>query len=312
MFRALIPIFVVTFVAAALFCQTPSATPETRVPSEVDAALRARITQFYQLQKDGKYIRALEMVAEDTKDAFVASAKSNVSNFEIQSIQYSDNFSKAEVMAVVGHMVPIEGFMGHPLGMKTPSHWKVENGQWCYYEIPGPPASPFRHAAPARMPAVPPTRVPSAPPASVAAAPPANLPAALPPPGGLPGALPPGGLSGGITPGASRPLPAMPTNLPNPRALTVDTLSVELKSSGPSTGQVEITNPTPWPATLVLADPNIAGLTVRLEPLALAPRTKAMLKLSWSGGELPKAPIKLRITVRQTNQIIPIKISFAG
>jgi len=330
MFRVILLILA----AAASFGQTPPVTPEKAPPANpqaplaVEAALRARITEFYQLEAEEKYNRALQMVAEDTKDAYVGSSKSTIRTFEIQSIQYSDNFTKADVMALVSRMLPIEGFMGRSIPMKTPSSWKIENGQWCYYEDPqkAPSASPFRRnpagkvAVPAGGP--PPAIVPGSLPApalpgGLPAALPRTMPSSVPPsmppsvPGAATGAVP-GVLPGG-PPGAARPLPAMPKNLPNPRALTVDKLSVELKSSVPSTAQVTISNPTPWPVTLVFSDPGIQGLTLKLDPLTLTPSTKAILNIGWRGGaELPKSPLTLRVTVRQTAQIIPIKISFSN
>ena len=267
--------------SAALFGQTPPATPEKappqasqQAPPEVDAALRARVTQFYQLEVEGKFNRALQMVAEDTKDLFVGSSKPTYQSFEMHSIQYSGDFTKAEVVVLVNRLLPIQGFMGHPLPTKMLSRWKLENGQWCYYVDPQKdlPATPFGRLAPPGM------------------------------------AVPTGG-----TPGASRPLPPMPSNLPNPRALTVDKPSVQLKSSGPSSEQVAISNPSPWPAVLTLSDPKVAGLTVKLDPLAVKPGQKAILNIRSSGGvQIPKAPITITVTVKQTQQIIPIKVSFAN
>src|SRR5271157_170369 len=148
------------FLAAATFGQTPLATPEQappqasqKAPPEVEAALRARVTEFYKLQVEGKFNQALQLVAEDTKDVFVGSNKPPYLSFEIQSVRYSGDFTTAQVMVIVKVVLPMEGFMGQPLPMKTPSRWKLENGQWCYYEDPKDShASPFRQLAPPGMP----------------------------------------------------------------------------------------------------------------------------------------------------------------
>jgi hypothetical protein len=268
-------------VAAATFAQTPPATPEQsppqpspQAPPEVDTALRARITQFYQLEVEGKFNRALQLVAEDTKDLFVGSSKPTYQSFEIHSIRYSDDFAEAEVMLMVNRLLPIQGFMGHPLPTKMTSRWKIENGQWCYYVDPQKdlPATPFGPFAPPGM------------------------------------AVPNGG-----TPGASRPLPPMPANPPNLRLLIADKSSVKLESSGPSSAQVAISNPSPWPAGLTLSAPKVAGLTVKLEPLTVRPGQTAILSIQSSGGvQIPKTPIMIVVTVPQTNQTIPIKVSFAN
>jgi hypothetical protein len=268
--------------AVALFGQTPPATPEKapppasqKAPPEVDAALRARITQFYQLEVEGRFNQALQLVAEDTKDLFVGSSKPAYQSFEIQSIRYSEDFTKADVMGLVTRLLPIQGFMGHPLPTKTSSRWKLENGQWCYYVDPQKdlPATPFGPLAPPGM--------------------------AIPTPG---------------PPGAARlQPPPLPSNLANPRSLVADKASVQLKSSGPSSAQVAISNPSPWPAVLTLSDPKVAGLTVKLDTLTVKPGGKAILNILSSGDvQIPNTPITIVVTVPQAHQTIPIKVSFAN
>ena len=258
--------------AAVAFAQTPPATPE-KAPPEVDAALRARISQFYQFEVQGKYYQALQLVAEETRDLYVGSDKASAKGFEISSIRYSDDFTKADVIVLVQRLLAVEGFMGHPLPVKEPSHWKLENGQWCYFAEPWNGLhSPFGRPAPPRM------------------------------------SLPAGG-----PPGASRPQPPPPGKLPNQLTLTVDKPNVRLKSSGPSSEQVAISNPSPWPMALSLSDPKIAGLTVNLDRMVLKPGEKAILSIQSNGGaQITTTPITVAVKVQQTNQIIPIKVSFAN
>jgi hypothetical protein len=273
--------------AAALLGQTPPATPEKtppqtsqKAPPEVEAALRARVAQFYQLEVDGKFNQALQLVAEDTKDLFVGSGKPSYHSFEIRSIEFRDDFTKADVIAVVSRMLPIEGFMGHPLPTMMPTRWKLENGEWRLYVDPRTdlPISPFGRPMP---------------------------------PGMVRPAVGPPGASG--PPGVSRPLPPMPKNLANPRALLPDKLSVQLKSSGPSSGQVAVSNPSPWPVKLNFLDPKVAGLTVKLDRSTVQPGQKAILTIQSNGGvQIPNTPITIVVTVPQANQTIPIKVSFAN
>lgn len=312
--------------AAAAFGQALPATPEkepsrpsNEAPPEVDAALRARVSQFFQFEVQGKFNQALQLVAEDTKDAFVGSAKPTYTGFTMNTILYSDDFTKASVMVLVDRMLPIQGFMGHPLPTKVFSRWKLENGQWCYYVDPEKDmnSSPFRQFAPPGMAPKKAGAFPPIPPPSMAAAgvpvPPSGTPAPVAPPGmaapgmPVPAAVPPGG-----TPTGPHPLPPMPKNLPDIRALTVDKPSVQLKASGPSSEQVVISNPSPWTAVLTLSDPKVAGLTVKLDPLTLRQGQKAILSLQSSGDvQIPKTPLTVAVRVTTTNQIIPIKVSFA-
>ena len=46
-----------------------------KAPPEVDEALRARITRFYQAFIDGKFRLADALVADDSKDVFFAAEK---------------------------------------------------------------------------------------------------------------------------------------------------------------------------------------------------------------------------------------------
>jgi hypothetical protein len=272
-----VPLFLA---AAAFFGQTPPPTPQNAppqasqsAPPEVDTALRARITQFYQLQVDSKFMKALQLVAEDTQDKFVELDKPTYRSFQIGSIRYSDDFTKAEALLTVDRVLAIQGFIGHPLPMKLTSRWKLQDGQWFYYVDPEKdrPVSPFS----AHVPGI------AKPPSTAASAP--------------------------------RPLPPMPKNLPDPRWLNADKTSVQLKSTGPSAEQVTISNPSPWPATLTFSGPTVDGLEVKLDPMTVNARQKAILSIRSSGApQTPKTPITIMVTVRQTKQTIPIKVTFAN
>ena len=275
-------------IAAAAFGQTPPPPPDKAPaqtseapPPEVDAALRARASQFLQLEVDGKFNQALPFVASDTKDLFVGSSKPSLYSFELKDIKYSDNFTKAVAMSMVHRMMPIEGFMGHPVLMKMPTRWKIENGQWCYYIDPAldMPASPMGGLMPPGMA-------------------PGMAPRGMP--------LPTGGPSGG-----PRPLPPpLPANLTNPRDLVADKKSVKLKASGPSADQVTISNISPWAANVAVTDLRIAGLEAKLDHLALRPGEKAILTIRSTGVETYKNPITVMVTVQPSRQNIPIAIAF--
>lgn len=107
-----------------------------KAPPDVDAALRARITKFYQLQVEGKGRQAEELVAEDSKDFFYNMGKPKFLSFEIRDITYSDNFTKAKAVIVVEMYVMMPGFEGKPQKVPGSTTWKIENGQWCWYIDP--------------------------------------------------------------------------------------------------------------------------------------------------------------------------------
>jgi len=265
----------------AAFGQAPPAATEkpasaaSTAPPEVDAALRARVTRFFQLEVEGKFSKALDLVAADTKDLFIGSSKPTYRSFELKSIEYYDNNTKAEVMMLVTRLLPIEGFMGHPLPTKMTSRWKVENGQWCYFVDPEKdmPATPFGRL-------------------------------------GMPGSrLPTGGAPG------QPPAAILPTVKPPSRQmlLTTNKTEVKIKTSGPSSERVLINNPSRVALGLTVSDPKIAGLTVKLDKLTMRPGEKAVLSIESAGKDpLPKKPILVVVRVRQTNQVIPITVNFAN
>ena len=103
-----------------------------KAPPDVDDALRARINGFYQAHVDKKFRQADPYVAEDTKDFYYEANKPAYISFHIDKILYSDNFTKAKAI-VTCKMHVVVGFIDQVAMVPTPSTWKLENGQWCWY-----------------------------------------------------------------------------------------------------------------------------------------------------------------------------------
>lgn len=105
-------------------------------PPDVDQALRANVTKFFQAHVDGKFRLAEQVVAEDSKDAFYNMEKTRYEGFDIIKIRFSDNFTKATVVTTLAMewRNPRVGVMK----VKPPltSLWKVENGEWRWYVEP--------------------------------------------------------------------------------------------------------------------------------------------------------------------------------
>ncbi|MDQ2899262.1 MAG: hypothetical protein M3Y07_05605 [Acidobacteriota bacterium] len=129
MYRFLLPLWLLILPCAA---QNP-ADLFKKAPPDVDQALRDRITKFYQYHVDGKFRQAEQLVAEESKDGFYAANKPNITQFRIDRIEYSDDFTKAKATIVGKMVIMIMGFGDKPLDVPFPSYWKLENGQWCWY-----------------------------------------------------------------------------------------------------------------------------------------------------------------------------------
>jgi hypothetical protein len=121
--------------AIGCLAQNTAVQPE-KAPPEVDEALRARISKFYQAHVDGKFRAAEAFVAEDSKDAFLEADKIRCLGFQFLSIVYSQSFSRAT--ATVACDTYFQMPMGSPVAVKRPlrSQWKTVDGQWFWYSDP--------------------------------------------------------------------------------------------------------------------------------------------------------------------------------
>ena len=124
---------VLLWTAGLCFAQGPDAG---QPPAAVDEALRARITEFFQLHVDGKYRQAEDLIAPDSKDYYYNSAKPRYLNFAIKTIEYSEGFTRARTMVQAKMFVMVPGFADHPVDLPIMGNWKVIDGQWYWYIDP--------------------------------------------------------------------------------------------------------------------------------------------------------------------------------
>ena len=118
--------------ASACFAQSPEDL-FNKPPADVDQALRARITEFFQDHVEGKFREAEALVAEDSKDFYYNSSKTKYLSFQIVRIAYSENFTRAKATMLCEQYFLIPGFEHKPMKAPLPSTWKVVNGQWYWY-----------------------------------------------------------------------------------------------------------------------------------------------------------------------------------
>ncbi len=118
--------------AAFGFAQ-PNDPSMPKPPADVDAALRARVLEFFDLHVAAQFRKAEELVAEDTKDYFYARSKPKYLSCEFSKIDYSENFTKANAVMVCEQYIMMPGFADKPMKMPIRSTWKVENGKWMWF-----------------------------------------------------------------------------------------------------------------------------------------------------------------------------------
>ena len=135
-------------------------------PADVDQALRARITEFFDLHVKGEFRKAEALVAEDTQDLYYSSSKTKYVSFEIGRIDYSENFTRAKSTVLCEQYIMLPGFLGKPMKIPIPSTWKLVDGTWYWYVDPESlRMTPFgkmnpgtaRESAPKTIPAIPTT-----------------------------------------------------------------------------------------------------------------------------------------------------------
>ena len=119
--------------SAAIAFGQPNNPFQPKPPAKVDAALRARVQEFFDLHVKGQFRKAEELVAEDTKDFFYSGNKPKYLSFEISRIDYSANFTRAKVLVMCEQYIMMPGFSEHPMKVPTPSTWKLENDKWYWY-----------------------------------------------------------------------------------------------------------------------------------------------------------------------------------
>ena len=118
-------------------------------PADVDQALRARITTFYDLHVKGEFRKAEALVAEDSQEIYYNGSKTKYLSFEIVRIDYSDNFTRAKATVVCEQHIMLPGFMGLPMKIPMPSTWKLVDATWYWWVDPESlRATPFGKATP--------------------------------------------------------------------------------------------------------------------------------------------------------------------
>ncbi|HKX00395.1 MAG TPA: hypothetical protein VJN43_21835 [Bryobacteraceae bacterium] len=242
----------------------------TKAPPEVDEALRGRVSKFYQAHVDGKPRRAEELVAEESKDYFYDMKKPKYLSFEITKIDYSDNFTKAKVLVLVGTYLPVMGFADKPVKAPLLSTWKVVDGQWYWYIDPDViNTTPF-----GKM--------------------------------GTPPGYDPAKSAAGALPDISK----GPDLQALSKKVHADKLIARLNPREASSDQVTITNDLPGTVTLQLDTLKVPGFDARLDRTQLKGGEKAVLSLHFQPGKRAPRSMLANVTVQPINTLLRIQVLF--
>lgn len=100
-------------------------------PPEVEEALRARVSQFYEYFKMAKFRQAEDLVVEEAKEHFYGAKKSRIFGYEIRNMNFSEDLKEAQVLVTC--LTPVPGLGSKPLSVPLPSTWKSIDGEWYLY-----------------------------------------------------------------------------------------------------------------------------------------------------------------------------------
>jgi hypothetical protein len=103
-------------------------------PAGDEAALRARVDQYYKLMVDKKFREAEKLVADESKDDYYNSSKPDIRGFEIQKLEFRDSTKTTATVTIKAKVMLL--FMGagaQIFEMPTPTYWKVDGGEWRWY-----------------------------------------------------------------------------------------------------------------------------------------------------------------------------------
>jgi hypothetical protein len=257
-----------------------------KAPPEVDRELRARVSGFYQNFLEDSYSprKAEAFVAEDTKDYFYNALKQKYQSFQILKITYSDDFAKA-VVVVSAKMETTMAGQTIMVDFPKDTHWKIENGKWCWYYNPSDyPLTPMGGANP---------------PAGTGAEPRS---AAVIPKNSSPEAMRAAGMA-----------------VLNQQPMGLDKSFVTFNPGQASSAQVVFTNGADGEIQIALDGPMVRGLTAKLDKTMVPAHGTAVLSLQYDPSDKsaaskdvwqPKGMIKFRIIASPFDHIFPINLQF--
>lgn len=101
---------------------------ERKAPPEVDDALKSRVAEFYTHFQHGEFRQAEGFLDEESKDLFYNAKKDRIMDFQIQGVDYEEDFHKANVLVVCKTVIQMLG--SDPVDMPLNSDWRFQEGNW--------------------------------------------------------------------------------------------------------------------------------------------------------------------------------------
>lgn len=119
--------------SVALHAQTPEyPVTEAQAPQDVAQALRERVNQFFQFHMGTVNRRAIDLVAEDTKDYYFSSGKVQFISVKLNELNFSKDLQTAAANLDTTQTWQVQQYSSV---VTTPvvTNWKLEDGKWVFY-----------------------------------------------------------------------------------------------------------------------------------------------------------------------------------
>lgn len=117
---------------ALLLATSTSLVADQPAPNPSEAALRARVKQFYQMIVDKHYREAEQIVAPESRDYYYDNEKPRITDFDIQAISWEEGHQKANVTLVSNFKLRTpRGEYSTKLPYVT--HWEFKDGEWWWF-----------------------------------------------------------------------------------------------------------------------------------------------------------------------------------
>jgi hypothetical protein len=297
--------FLLLFAACACLAAAQAQTEATAPPPPgVEEALRERVRPFYQAHMDEKYRKAYDVIADDSKDAFLTSNKPHFDGFDVQKVVFSDNYTKAVVTTRIHTTMMFFGVAAPEKSIED-STWKIVDGQWYWYLAAATQEqSKYTLAQRVMMERLHMPLPGENPPAAVPGAAPALPPGAFPPGmpmGGAPGVPSLGGKSAG-----SDLLKQLRDQV------KLDRNGVELRADQPGSAVLVVRNSSNGPVRIAVGGAGVPGLTVTVDKGDVPALGSATITITWKPGESPVVPpsTSYQVSVRPSGASLPFTVRF--
>lgn len=125
---------VALLVPVALWAQdTTDWLPQSAAPDAVNQALTERVSQFLNYHIGTANFRAMDLVAEESKETYFGAGKTVIKSFKVTNIEYaSSDFNRAAVTTEVTRDMHLEGQTFEGTSALV-SNWKIEDGKWVWF-----------------------------------------------------------------------------------------------------------------------------------------------------------------------------------